>query len=263
MNSNTLIFILAVVMSFTMLVVSEKSKKEKIERRKNSISNKLNSNSATISEIKLAYKYETGLNPFYTTHKEGTSLEYEIFKILYRFEGKVLSNLYVNKIDDSTSEIDVLFIHNTGIYVLECKDIRAIEIIGDEQDIKWDCIYRKKKIRKMYNPLKQNLGHIATLKNALRDRCRFDCFNSVVVINCTNVKSRYTSNFDNYNQRIVTPQQLKNYIESLIKDKERIFSDEEVLDIYKYIHENYANVSNKVKKVHKQRVNNIAKQIRS
>lgn len=263
MNSNILIFILAVIMSLAILIVSEQSKNEKIERRKNAISNKLNTNNASTSEIKSAYKYETGINPFYTNHKEGTSLEYKVFKILYRFEGKVLCNLYVNKIDNSRSEVDVLFVHNTGLYVIECKDIRAIEIIGDEQETNWDCVYRKKKIRKLYNPLKQNLAHIATLKNALRDRCSFDCFNSIVVINCTNVKSRYTSNFDNYNQKIVTPEQLKSYIESLIKNKQRIFSDEEVIDIYKYIHENYANASSKVKREHKQRVKNITKQIRN
>lgn len=258
MNLNIFIAIISVVMSIAVVIVSEKSKKEKTESINNSIQNKLNNPHASSEEIKLAYKHETGKIPFNTNHKEGTSLEYKVFKTLYRYEGKVLSNLYVDKIDNTDTEIDVVFIHNTGIYVIECKDRRCLKVVGDEQEKQWDCVYSKKFIRKMYNPLKQNLSHIVALKNILRGKCSHDCYTSVVVINCGNIESMYNSNFDNYYQQIVIPNKLKQHIDSLIKNKPRIFSDEEIIDIYKYLHESYANASLKVKKAHKIHIKNIS-----
>ena len=255
---NILIGIISVVISVAVVMVSEKSKKEKIDAINNSIQNKLNNPYASTEEIKIAYKYETGKTPFNTNHKEGTSLEYKVFKTLYKHKGKVLSNLYVDKIDNTDTEIDVVFIHNTGIYVIECKDRRCLKIVGDEQENHWDCVYSKKFIKKMYNPLKQNLSHIVALKNILREKCPHDCYTSILVINCANVQSRYNSNFDNYYQVIVMPNKLKGYIDLIIKNKPRIFSDEEVIDIYKYLHKNCANVSLKIKKAHKARVQNIS-----
>lgn len=258
MNFDVFIGIIGVIISIAVVVVSDKSKKEKIESIDNSIQNKLNNPFASSEEIKRAYKYETGKVPFNTNHKEGTSLEYKVFKTMYKYNGKVLSNLYVDKIDNTDTEIDVIFVHNTGIYVIECKDRRCLKIVGDEQENQWNCIYSKKFIRKMYNPLKQNLSHIVALKNVLRNKCPHDCYISVIVINCGNVEARYNSNFDTYYQKIVMPNKLKQHIDLLIKNKPRIFSDEEIIDIYKYLHKNYANVSLKVKKAHKTHVQNMS-----
>lgn len=258
MNYNIFTIILSIIMSALILIASENLKKEKKQKTDDSIQNKLNNPFASAKEIKLAYTYETGKSPFYTNHKEGTSLEYEIFKTLYRYEGKVLSNLYVGKIDKTDTEIDIVFVHNTGIYVIECKDIRAREIIGDEQEKQWDCIYSNTYRRKVYNPLKQNISHIVALKNAISNKCPHDCYTSIVVINCNNVKSRYNSNFDNYYQDIVNPKKVKFHIDSLIKNRNRVFSDEQVINIYKHLHSNYANASAKVKKAHRIRVQNIS-----
>lgn len=257
MNFNTIIIIISIIIFIVVYIVSEKSQKEKDKKIEDSIQNKLNSRLASLKEIKLAYKYETGKTTFSTNHKNGTYLEYKVFEILYRYEGKVLADLYVDKGDNTNTEIDVVFVHNTGIYVIECKDIRAMEIIGDEQEMQWNCIYSNQYRRKMYNPLKQNLSHIVALKNVLGSKYPHDCYTSIVVMNCNNVKSRYNSNFDNYYQKIVTPKKLKNYIDLLIKDKSRVFSDEQVIDIYKHLHNKYANASVKVKKSHIDNIKNI------
>lgn len=258
MNLNPFLTVISVVMSIAVVLVSEKSKKEKVQEINNSIQNKLNKPFASAEEIKIAYNHETGKIPFNTNHKEGTSLEYKVFKTLYKFEGKVLSNLYVDKIDNTNTEIDTVFIHNTGIYVIECKDRRCLKIVGDEQEDHWSCVYSKKFIKKMYNPLKQNISHIVALKNILRKKCPHDCYTSIIVINCGNIQSKYNSNFDNYYQQIIIPTELKHHINSLIKNKPRLFSDEEIIDIYKYLHENYAKASLKVKKAHKIHVQNIS-----
>ena len=54
-----------------------------------------------------------------------------------------------------TSQIDHIFIHPTGIYVIETKNSTG-RIYGSEGDQEWTQVlhYGKKKY-KMYNPLKQ------------------------------------------------------------------------------------------------------------
>lgn len=258
MNFNIFIVIIFLLTSIAVVVVSDKSKKEKIEDMDNSIKNKLNNTLVSSKEIKRAYKYESGKVALNTNNKEGTSLEYKVFKTMYKYSGKVLSNLYVDKINNTYTEIDVVFIHNTGIYVIECKDRRCLKITGNEQDSEWDCIYSRTNIKKMYNPLKQNLSHISALKNVLIDKCPHDCYTSIIVINCENIEAKYDSNSNSQYQKIVMPNKLKEHIDLLIKNRPIIFSDEQIIDIYKYLHENYSNVSLEVKKEHKAYVQSIS-----
>lgn len=125
-----------------------------------------------------------------------------------------------------------------------------LNVIGDEYSKDWDYIFSNKYIEKRYNPLKQNLGHINSLKKVLNNKYSNECYISVIVINSKGIKVNYTSNYTNYYQNIVTPDKLKLHIELLINKRDRIFSDEEVMDIYKYLHENYANASSQIRKSH-------------
>lgn len=249
MNTNMIINISIIVGAIAITIINENLKKQNQQRMYDSIKNKLNSSNASIREIKLAYKYETGKSPFYTNKKDGTSLEYRVFKMLYKYKGKVLSSLHTNN-NGKTNESDAVFVHNTGIYVIECKDTNAINVIGDEYSKDWDYIFSNKYIEKRYNPLKQNLGHINSLKKVLNNKYSNECYISVIVINSKGIKVNYTSNYTNYYQNIVTPDKLKLHIELLINKRDRIFSDEEVMDIYKYLHENYANASSQIRKSH-------------
>ena len=161
MNTNIIINISIIIGSIAIVVINDRLKKEQQERMYGSIKNKLNSPMASIQEIKLAYKYKTGKSIFYTNKKEGTALEYKVFKILYKYRGKILSNLHTNN-NGKTNESDVVFVHNTGIYVIEYKDTDAKNVIGDEYSKYWDFVFTGNYIEKRYNPLKQNLSHINT-----------------------------------------------------------------------------------------------------
>ena len=250
MNSNIVITISIILVAVVIFILNERVQKKDQERIYDSIKNKLNTSNASLKEIKLAYKYETGKSPFYRNKKDGTSLEYRVFKDLYKYKGKVLSSLYTNKNNGKKSESDVVFLHNTGIYVIECKDTDAIKVVGDEYIKDWDYIFSPKYSKKRYNALKQNLGHINSLKYVLNEKCSDESYVSVVVINCQNIKVDYTSDYKNYYQQIVTPSKLKVHINSLINNRKQIFSDDEVMDIYNYLHKNYSNVSSEIKRNH-------------
>lgn len=88
------------------------------------------------------------------------------------------------------------------------------------------------------------------MKKVLNNKYSNECYISVIVINSKCVKVNYTSNYTNYYQNIVKLDKLKLHIEMLINKRDRIFSDEEAMDIYKYLHKNYANASSQIKKSH-------------
>lgn len=250
MNRNQIInltVLLSVIGIIAIIVYLNKSIKNK---RYDSIKNKINNPKASNELIEMAYHYETGNYPYSTNKKDGTKLEYLVFETVYRLGGKVLSSLYTYGAHGNRNELDVVFVHNTGIYVIECKDTDAISIIGDEFKKDWEYIFNENHKEERLNPLKQNLGHINSLKNALNTKYTSEYYTSVVVINCGDIKVDYESDARNFYQKIVTPNELKSYMQSLINERNEILSDEEVIDIYKYLHENYANQSEEIKTNH-------------
>jgi hypothetical protein len=62
---------------------------------------------------------------------------------------------------DGTSQIDHVIVSRKGIFVIETKSHNGA-IYGQEDDYQWTCIQREKHY--LYNPLKQNNGHIKAIK---------------------------------------------------------------------------------------------------
>ena len=78
---------------------------------------------------------------------------------------KKLCNVYL-PYKNRTSEIDVVMLHETGIYVFESKNYSGW-IFGDEKSQYWtQCLTPKEKNR-FYNPILQNKTHIIALKQYL------------------------------------------------------------------------------------------------
>lgn len=82
----------------------------------------------------------------------------------------ILKNLYVPKDDGKTTEIDLILIHSTGIYVIESKNYKGW-IFGNEKDENWtQCLNKGSEgteKNKLYNPVKQNYNHIKYLRKYL------------------------------------------------------------------------------------------------
>ncbi len=81
---------------------------------------------------------------------------------LFGRDGKVLRNVYVPKDNGETSEIDVLFITQKGIFVFESKNYSGW-IFGDESSVYWTVTLPNREKNKLYNPIKQNRTHIRWL----------------------------------------------------------------------------------------------------
>lgn len=92
-----------------------------------------------------------------------TARELKLVQLLGR-KGKILRNVYIPKDNGETSEIDVLYITQKGIFVFESKNYSGW-IFGDEKQQKWTMMLPNKEKHSFYNPIKQNKTHIKWLSN--------------------------------------------------------------------------------------------------
>lgn len=120
-------------------------------------------------------------NSYSQVHSDkGSRGEYYIYESISKLEGykKFLFNLYIPKetdknkdadtSKDDTTELDVVMLHETGIYVFESKNYGG-QIFGDEEaDRDWIQKLPGKRgtviENKLYNPIWQNKGHIYWLR---------------------------------------------------------------------------------------------------
>ena len=76
---------------------------------------------------------------------------------------KIMKNIYV-PYGNQTTEIDVLMIHETGIYVIESKNYSGW-IFGSENQQQWTQMLNSYTKKRFYNPIWQNRTHIRALSN--------------------------------------------------------------------------------------------------
>lgn len=84
----------------------------------------------------------------------------------FGIQGEIVKNVYVPKGNGDTTEIDVLFITKKGIFVIESKNYSGW-IFGDDMGQNWTITFPNGDKYKMYNPIKQNRGHIKWLRQYL------------------------------------------------------------------------------------------------
>ena len=114
------------------------------------------------------YKNESGVGLFKYLFDTGSFGEALIFFELEKLPmySKVMTNLYIPT-EDGTTEIDVLYIAPSGIYVIESKNYSGW-IFGDERARNWTAVIYKTK-NKFLNPIWQNKKHIKYLSKILVD----------------------------------------------------------------------------------------------
>jgi len=77
---------------------------------------------------------------------------------------RCLWNLEVPKKNGHT-QVDLLVIHTTGIYVLESKNYSKCRVCGDEKEKDWNVVYPKGRGFSMYSTYLQNEGHMEALRD--------------------------------------------------------------------------------------------------
>jgi hypothetical protein len=114
------------------------------------------------------YQQSSGNTFLKTLFDKGKYGEFLTYSQLEKLTGRyrLMTNLYLPKKDGSTTEIDLLMLSETGLYVFESKNYSGW-IFGDEKTKNWMQILPNKQKEPFYNPIWQNKTHITALKSAL------------------------------------------------------------------------------------------------
>lgn len=98
--------------------------------------------------------------------KHGEKLTERELKLVRLFgrKGKILRNVYLPKDNGETSEVDVVFITQKGIFVIESKNYSGW-IFGDEKNKNWTSSLPNGQKNHFYNPIMQNRTHLKWMKN--------------------------------------------------------------------------------------------------
>ncbi len=184
---------------------------------------------------------------------KGAYGEYLSSRYLEELDGykKFLYNIYLEKNEEETTEIDVLMLHTSGIYVLESKNYSGW-IFGREQDKNWKQTLQGGKKSSFYNPVKQNRTHIKYLSKALKEIGDFDyCIQSLIVFSerCTLKKIEVYSE----NLKVIKRDELLDCCQKLSADK-NVLTIEQIDRIYNLLAP-HCNVSEEVKKKHIDTIN--------
>ena len=176
------------------------------------------------------YSDATGHSLFQVVSDKGLLGEYLSSFSLNSVQGtsRTLYNIYLPKWNGKPTEIDLVFIHETGIYVIESKNYSAwIYGNGDEQE--WTQVFPNGKKFSFYNPIKQNETHIRALQHVLRN-VPSKAYTNLVVFSerCELKKVHYIQPQTHVIQRPA----LRKLIEKLTVKNKKLFTSAEVINIY-------------------------------
>nr|WP_325229211.1 NERD domain-containing protein [uncultured Oscillibacter sp.] len=140
---------------------------------------------------------------------------------------KQLCNVYL-PYKNRTSEVDVIMIHETGIYVFESKNYSGW-IFGDENGQYWTQFLNKNTKNRFFNPILQNKTHIRALKQylGLKDEIRILSY----IVFSQRCELKKVCEKSGNAVVIKRPDMLKS-IRAGIKGKSAIFTKEQINQIY-------------------------------
>lgn len=180
--------------------------------------------------------------------------EYLIYKYLSSLEGnkRFLFNCYVPKGDGTTTEIDVILIHNSGIFVFESKNYSGW-IFGTETQKTWTQTLpsgKRSHKERFFNPIMQNKTHIKYLKTFIGEV--IDCtYHSIIVFSdrCTLKNIKLTSD----ESKVINRYHVLPTVQSIARSSLNILSADQVDMIYNLLYP-LTQVSDVEKAVHIQNI---------
>lgn len=175
--------------------------------------------------------------------------EYLTYKKLCKYEeqgARFLFNCYLPREKDETTEIDVMMIANSGIYVFESKNYSGW-IFGSEKSRSWtQTLPNGKKSRKerFYNPIMQNRTHIKWLQNIIGTDIPVY---SIIVFSerCTIKKMDLVSS----DVKVIKRDCLQRVVKEIEKENTQKLTKDQIFQLYEQLYP-YTQVDDEVKKKH-------------
>jgi ribonuclease HI len=186
--------------------------------------------------------------------KLGECLIYDKLRYLPGYK-KFLFNCYIPREEDKTTEIDVILLHESGIYVFESKNYSGW-IFGSENQKQWTQSLKSGRGRSrkehFLNPIIQNKVHLKWLQSYLKNYEETQFFSYIVFSErCTLKAVTLTSE----NHRVIKRDEVLDSVSKQMKMSERKLSMEIIDKIYEILYP-LTQVSEKQKAEH---INDIKK----
>ena len=202
------------------------------------------------------YYYEKGNRGLKLFVPKSDYFEMKCFEDLLKVYGcglkKLLTDLMIPNAVDETTQLDIVFINRSGIYVVEAKNYNCIVEYHDDKT--WLRREFNGIVSKFQSPIEQNENHINNLRKILSE-CDESYFNSIITF-ADKCVIRYDAQYEKYNAKVLNLKDLKNTVKDMTKAKEIVFSDDEIYDIYHRLSE-YTKVGALAKNKHIDYVNRI------
>ena len=202
--------------------------------------------------VRKKYTQESGISYGNAFKDKGMYGEYLTFRELEKIKGnhRIITNVYLPCDNGKTTEIDLIYIHESGIYVIESKNYSGW-IFGNENDRYWTQVFKNKRKEKFYNPIKQNDTHIKSLVKVCAIENQF--VRSVIVFSKRCTLKNITVHSDNVS--VIKRNDLVENIKSHIGKSSIKLSEDRINGLY-YMLKNYSNVDDSVKEAHVENINN-------
>lgn len=181
---------------------------------------------------------------------KGQAGENQIHQSLNRLEGQsaILQNCYLPLKNSGTTEVDLILIHESGIYVIESKNYSGW-IFGSESQRYWTQSLPghngTAEKHRFYNPIWQNKTHIQCLKTLLNDNT-IPVYSYIVFGNGCELKNiTLTRN----SCHVIYERYLVQDISENAKLCEKCLSDEKIATLYAFL-SNFTGASDEQKERH-------------
>lgn len=187
--------------------------------------------------------------------QKGLEGEEKIIRILLRIfpKANIIHDAYFRDDELVTTQVDVIAIDTTGIYVIESKAYSGI-VKGKTNEKSWVQLFYGKKYQSFFNPVMQNERHIVAIKNNLKEfNLPEKAFKSYLVFdnNCK-LEIEYCGNCST---NIVKQRELFYDILEKRDEKMSLLNEKQVQEIANRIRA-HANVGDKLKIAHMDRRRN-------
>lgn len=161
---------------------------------------------------------------------------------------KIVRNIFVPTTNGKTAEIDIVIIHSTGIYAIECKNYSGW-IFGSIDNKNWTQSFSNGKKYQFYNPVLQNKYHIYALSKYLNVLEKY--FKSYIVFGEECELKKVPSNTDKLS--IMKFHSLSEAINNDLSHRDHIFSDS-VVSMYSSKISELIDTTGQTKKAHVEQI---------
>ena len=183
------------------------------------------------------------------TGKRGEYLLYKELKDFEKTGARFLFNTYLPQSSGQTTEIDVMMIHSTGVFVFENKNY-AGWIFGSPDDTTWLQRFQKSngatiQEERFFNPIKQNDVHVRALQRAVPGD--LPIYSVIVFGNRCELKNLSESITEHYT--LCRTYSVQSNVSRIGVIEGRTMKQEQVEQIYNVLFP-YSQVSDRVKRAH-------------